>query len=337
MALTGKGFFIWQIKNCEGGDAEAIAEKAVRSGLTHVLVKIADTRYPFGNPAQNQAVVNALHNRRIQVWGWHYVKGDDPNGEARVAVKLPDSASSAGNIVLDRETALGLSPPALRAELLRLLRRAGWNGDFPLIATAWESPLTATPSVQVWIPAQEAGDPVVEGVFDQLVAGAGRAFGGARPSMLGPTARERLAVEAAALGLVFQGLGYFGRCSFDAILLGDGGDRSEPHWVECNGRWGGVSIPMTLANRLVGDWTLRPFAVTDRADLEGPRRRLKAVLAALGDRLFRAGTRPTGVVVLSPARLEDGTGFELMAIADTVEAATTEAGRVATELAAGHP
>ncbi len=28
MALTGKGFFTWQLKNCEGGNAEAIANKA---------------------------------------------------------------------------------------------------------------------------------------------------------------------------------------------------------------------------------------------------------------------------------------------------------------------
>ncbi len=90
MALEGKGFFIWRILNCEGGNPEAIASKAVAAQLTHVLIKIADTRYPFGYDRNNNdlvpAVSQALKNRGIQVWGWHYVKGSDPSGEARVAI-----------------------------------------------------------------------------------------------------------------------------------------------------------------------------------------------------------------------------------------------------------
>lgn len=77
--------------NCEGGNPEAIAAKAVAAGLSHVLLKIADTRYPFGFDRQNRdlvkPVVAALHNRGVQAWGWHYVKGDDPTGEAKVAVE----------------------------------------------------------------------------------------------------------------------------------------------------------------------------------------------------------------------------------------------------------
>ena len=90
MALEGKGFFIWRILNCEGGDAEAIANKAEAAQLTHVLIKIADTRYPFGYDRNNNDLVppvsQALKNRGMQVWGWHYVKGSDPAGEARVAI-----------------------------------------------------------------------------------------------------------------------------------------------------------------------------------------------------------------------------------------------------------
>lgn len=87
MTLTGKGFFIWKLKNAEGGDAEAIADKAVRADLTHVLIKIADGREAFGDPNSKRAVVNALRNRRIQIWGWHYVYGNDPADEARVAIE----------------------------------------------------------------------------------------------------------------------------------------------------------------------------------------------------------------------------------------------------------
>ena len=38
-----------------------------------------------------------------------------------------------------------------------------------------------------------------------------------------------------------------GRCSFDFIVTGDG----RAKFTECNGRWGGTSIPMSLVDRLV--------------------------------------------------------------------------------------
>src|SRR5690606_17302709 len=113
------------------------------------------------------------------------------------------------------------------------------------------------PSVQLWIPPRPAAeegapaDPVVEGVFTQLLGSAGEFMGGA-PSRLPAAVQARLAQEAVYLGGLLQALGYVGRCSLDAILVGDDPHGATPHWIECNGRWGGMSIPMTLANRLVG-------------------------------------------------------------------------------------
>jgi hypothetical protein len=87
MSLTGKGFFIWKIRDCEGGNPAAIAAAAESAGLSHVLVKIADgmTHYNVDSTTGTDFVpplVNALHNVGIQCWGWHYVYGGDPDGEA---------------------------------------------------------------------------------------------------------------------------------------------------------------------------------------------------------------------------------------------------------------
>ncbi len=92
MSLKGKGFFIWQIKNVEGGSPSAIAKRAAAAGLSHVLIKIADGNYPVNLDRNTGAdlappVALALHAKGIQVWGWHYVYGYDPVGEARIAVK----------------------------------------------------------------------------------------------------------------------------------------------------------------------------------------------------------------------------------------------------------
>jgi hypothetical protein len=87
MALTGKGFFIWKIHDCEGGNPAAIVSAAKAANLSHVLIKIADgmnhsnvdktTGTDYVPP-----LVNALHAAGIQAWGWHYIYGTDPTGEA---------------------------------------------------------------------------------------------------------------------------------------------------------------------------------------------------------------------------------------------------------------
>ncbi len=90
--LQGKGFYTWKLPNCEGGDPNAFAAQAKSAGLTHVLIKIADgvTVYNgnWGDPKDYVTpIVEALKGRGIQVWGWHYVYGKDPIGEANRAIQ----------------------------------------------------------------------------------------------------------------------------------------------------------------------------------------------------------------------------------------------------------
>ena len=88
----GKGFYIWKVPNCEGGDPEKIALTAHQSGLTHVLVKIANGIYDYNyDVAQKKDLVaplsNALAKFNIKTWGWHYVYGDLPKKEAEAAIR----------------------------------------------------------------------------------------------------------------------------------------------------------------------------------------------------------------------------------------------------------
>ena len=92
MHIEGKGFFTWKIPSCENGDVEAITSQAITSGLTHVLVKIADGAYPYNIDTASGIdyallLTRALHARGIKVWGWHYCYGDNPLGEAKKAIQ----------------------------------------------------------------------------------------------------------------------------------------------------------------------------------------------------------------------------------------------------------
>jgi hypothetical protein len=91
MDLQGKGFFIAQPFECEGGNPSAILLAAQAAGLSHVLVKIAEGTQASGlDPAGrdiNVPLVQALHVAGIAVWGWHALSGDNPADEAALAVR----------------------------------------------------------------------------------------------------------------------------------------------------------------------------------------------------------------------------------------------------------
>jgi hypothetical protein len=92
MPIHGKGFFIWKVSNCEGGDPEKIALTAYKSGLTHVLVKIANGIYDYNYDAVLKKdlvapLAHALAKYNIKTWGWHYVFGNLPKEEAKTAIR----------------------------------------------------------------------------------------------------------------------------------------------------------------------------------------------------------------------------------------------------------
>jgi hypothetical protein len=251
---------------------------------------------------------------------------------AAVAVKITDSASSVGNLVLVARDIASLSIEALRDKVRDLLVQAGWRGVYPLMVMGWEYPVIASPSVQLWIPNRDSGDCIVEGIFDQMVTGTGRTFCGAEATHLSEGWQRRIAREAALLGTLFQELGYFGRCSFDAILVGKDGASAQLHWIECNGRWGGTSIPLTLANRLLGDWRRGCPIIIDCCTLHGPRWKFADFLDAIKGNIFVPPLRGSGAVVLSPGRIEQGTGFSVMILGETAEDSRECAANLAADL-----
>ncbi|MCP4317699.1 MAG: hypothetical protein GY789_17195 [Hyphomicrobiales bacterium] len=251
----------------------------------------------------------------------------------RVVVKVPDSAGSAGNISLASSDLIGRPISVLRAHLIRLLETLGWHGKFPLAVQLWDCAVVASPSVQVWVPELASGLPIVEGVFEQVVEGAAGEFVGAVPSGLPQNWMRRLAQEAAQLARLYQLIGYFGRCSFDAVLAGESLERATLHWIECNGRWGGVSMPMTLANRLGGNWREHPFVVVQQTHLRGRPMRFESALSCLRPLLYERAKHGDGVILLTPGGIESGHAVHLMAIADTVAKARGLAARACQALA----
>jgi hypothetical protein len=247
---------------------------------------------------------------------------------ARVAVKIPDSAGSLGNVMIRAEDLMGKPLKTVRQTILDILAERGWQSTYPLMVGVWDHPVIASPSVNVWIPRSEEGPPVIGGLFTQALRGDEAEFVGAEPSDLPTALVDRIVWGATCLAQYLQHLGYFGQCGFDTILLGDKLETAAIHWIECNGRWGGVSIPITVANRLVGNWSRKFISIVQRTNLNLPPRSLPSILELLKGHLFRPADGRDGVMLLSPGRLLNGSGMNLMVIADSKDAAGARLGAV---------
>lgn len=108
--VTGKGIFIWQVQNCEGGDPDRIVAVARAAGLQHVAVKVADGEYSFPDvpyEAMTVAAIRALKDAGLAVWGWQFVYGRDPHetskriaeAEAQIAVQRVQALDLEGLII----------------------------------------------------------------------------------------------------------------------------------------------------------------------------------------------------------------------------------------------
>lgn len=207
-----------------------------------------------------------------------------------VALKMTRCASAMGNRVVASATVRAMARPALRDLVDTFLADKRWSPGETVLAVAWED-ADASPSTQLWIPPLGDGEPRVDGVYEQLLAGPERVFWGSVPSRLGADVDARLSRASLRVAKVYQHLGYVGRCSFDFITLGD-----RACFVECNGRWGGTSTPMHLLDRLFPDGR-PPYRARDFVAEELKGIAFEDLLRRLGDRVWRADN-PGGRYVL---------------------------------------
>ncbi|MCX6054943.1 MAG: nuclear transport factor 2 family protein [Chloroflexi bacterium] len=144
MALQGKGIWIWQIPQCEGGNAQNIATIASNGGFSHALIKIADSSYPYNVNKTTGVdlippVVDALKAKGIQVWGWHYVYGYNPLGEAAMGISQCRKYNLDGYVV-DAEIEYTLAGrAAVAATYMTELRKGIPNTPIALSTFRWPS------------------------------------------------------------------------------------------------------------------------------------------------------------------------------------------------------
>ncbi len=115
--LTGKGMYIWKIKNVEGGDGKAASIAALNAGLTHVLIKVLDGPWAYNQRPVYDSLGNLkgyeddilkpfirpFRDKGIRVWGWQYVYHLHPVQEAEAANSRVANLNLDG-FIIDAET-----------------------------------------------------------------------------------------------------------------------------------------------------------------------------------------------------------------------------------------
>ena len=234
---------------------------------------------------------------------------------ARVALKRVRCASGTGNLILDAADIRAQAPAATTSVVRDFLRRTEWRSPETVVVVAWEA-AAASPSTQWWIPPTPDGAPRLDGIYEQILAGAERTFVGSRPSTLPARVNDVLAGSSRRVAAALQALGYVGRCSFDHLVLGDPTGDFAVQFTECNGRWGGTSTPMHLVDRVVRG--PRP-AYRAQDFVHGMLRGLpfSELLARVGDAAFDARTQRGRYIFYNVGPLADWGKLDVIALGDS--------------------
>lgn len=232
----------------------------------------------------------------------------------RVGLKRTRCASGMGNAHWCAQE-LTRQADVLEARVSDFLHKTEWDGEEEVLVVAWEE-TDLSPSTQMWIPAQQDGPPILDGVYEQLLEGEERVFLGSRPSGLPHRLEMELARSSLLISAAFQQLGYVGRCSFDTLVLGDPEGDFRILYTECNGRWGGTSTPMHLVDRLAGR-PRPPYRAQDfmREGLRGAN--LDDVLAQVGADLYDPRTGEGTFIFYNAGPLADSGKLDVIAIGRT--------------------
>ncbi|MBI4713415.1 MAG: hypothetical protein HY762_08990, partial [Planctomycetes bacterium] len=188
-----------------------------------------------------------------------------------------------------------------------------WDGRSPVCVSRWYTNVLSSPSSHLWIPPLGQGEPVVEGIFEQLLEGETKVFAGSRPARLTHELKNEITAKTQLLGVFLQELGYVGRCSFDLIICGDNAIR----FVECNGRWGGTSIPMSFYKRLFGKEAPLNYLARDVTDERLKGKSFRHLLQLFGDHLYNVHTDKGHYILYNVGCLSSWGKFDVMTLGNS--------------------
>jgi hypothetical protein len=81
-ALSGKGMWVWEWNQTDGGSADAVVRDATQRGLHQLWVRVADSQSGFYGGAVLDALVGKAHAAGLKIIGWGFPYLYDPVADA---------------------------------------------------------------------------------------------------------------------------------------------------------------------------------------------------------------------------------------------------------------
>ncbi len=128
--LRGNASWIWYVDD-SGGSGAAIGREARRHGLDAVYVKSGDGANYWSQ--FDSGLVEAIHDRGVDVCGWQFVYGNDPKREAKVAARAADEGADC--LIIDAESDYEGEYAAADTYITKLRRMVG--DDYPLALSSF--------------------------------------------------------------------------------------------------------------------------------------------------------------------------------------------------------
>ncbi len=140
--LQGKGIYIWQVQNADGGAADRLVALARQAQISHVIFKVTDGEFNFPLPSQDpngqieqmtDRAIRAFQTAGLRVWGLTHTQGKNPVMEAHRAASRVRQWKLDGLVVNPQSQYVGQFDGA-RQFMATLRQDLGQGADRPLIA-----------------------------------------------------------------------------------------------------------------------------------------------------------------------------------------------------------
>ena len=96
---TGKGYYVWIVKQCRNGDIAAIVDSCLEAKINFLAVKIQNGTAGYNTNSPLSRLFLALNSAGVKVWGWGYEYAIKPRDEALAAAKYTKDLGVEGFII----------------------------------------------------------------------------------------------------------------------------------------------------------------------------------------------------------------------------------------------
>lgn len=237
------------------------------------------------------------------------------DGYEKLAIKIDEGISGAGNTIIDKEEFSRLDSAEKRSVIDQAMHKLTQAGEqSAAVFEGWISNVVASPSVQVEV--FPDGKYEIVSMHDQLLEGDAQWYIGCvyPPNSINEEQSKRLKGDVKIIVEQLSREGYYGFLGLDTIINRDG----DIYWVEANARKTGTFYPKTIAERLNrGSLNNVYYIATDLINSALKGAKFQKIKLLLDDLLYPIKGENRGVFLYNVGALKDAGRFDIVCFGES--------------------